>query len=79
MRKYFGKLLENVRIKYKNKHVANKGLTHTLNFVRVFKVEWIKTILSQIHDMKLLLEDVPMKITKKIIHHVKGFHFTKMV
>lgn len=36
-------------------------------------MEWIKVFLSHVHDMKLWLENGPIKITKKIIHYVTRY------
>ena len=38
-----------------------------------FKTEWIRLVLSRIHDGSLWLEDVPIKISKRIIHRVTGY------
>ena len=66
-------MCDNGALKEKNILVAKKGLTHALAFPKVFKVEWIKIVLSRIHDMKLWLEKGPIKITKSIIHQVTRY------
>ena len=48
-------------------------MTHALKFPTVFKIEWIKNVLSIIHDGFLWLEGGPIKITKKIKHRVIGY------
>ena len=64
LRNAYDKLCDNGALKEKNILVAKKGLTHALAFPKVFKVEWIKIVLSRIHDMKLWIEKGPIKITK---------------
>ena len=44
-----------------------------LDFSTVFKTQWIKIVLSQIHDRSLWLEDGPIKISKRIIHRVTSY------
>ena len=55
------------------KIVETKGLTHCLEFPIVFKIEWIRLVLSRIHDGSIWLEDGLLKITKKIVHRVTGY------
>ena len=50
-----------------------KGLTHALDFPTVFKIEWIRLVLSRIHDGCLWLEGGPIKIKKRFIHRVIGY------
>ena len=69
----YEKLCVDGRLKDEHKHVAEKGLTHALDFPRVFKIDWIKIVLSQVHDMKLWLERESTKITRKIIQRVTGY------
>ena len=64
LRATYDKLCENEKLKEYNKIVVEKGLTHALNFPRNYKIEWIKVVLRKIHDMKLLLENELVKITK---------------
>ena len=53
--------------------VEKKGLTKALVFPIVFKMEWIRIVLSRIHDGAFWLETKPMKITKKFFNRVTGF------
>ena len=53
--------------------VEKKGLTSALVYHTVFKTEWIRIVLSRIHDGCLWLEGGPIKITKRIMHRVTGF------
>ena len=53
--------------------VDKKGLTKALVFPIVFKTEWIRIVLSWIHDGAFWLETGLVKITKKIVHRVTGF------
>jgi hypothetical protein len=55
------------------KHLADKGLTHALDFPQGFKDEWIKVILSRVHDMCIWLDNGPVKITKNMIHRVTRY------
>ena len=36
-------------------------------------MEWIRVVLSRIHDGCLWLEDGPIKLSKRIIHSVNGY------
>ena len=60
----YGKVCVDGVLKEENKIVKRKGLTHVLDFPNVFKVEWIKIVLSKIHDHSVGLENGPTKITK---------------
>lgn len=73
IREAYGKLCEDGVLREKFKIVEKKGLTHALDFPNVFKTEWIEILLSRIHDSSLWLENVPIKITKRIIHRVTGY------
>ena len=42
-------------------------------FPTVFKTEWIRPVLSRIHDGSIWLEDGLVKITKRIVHRVIGY------
>ena len=53
--------------------VENKGLTHALDFPTTFKIEWIKIVLSRIHNRCIWLEGGPIKINKRVIHRVTRF------
>ena len=44
-----------------------------LSFPQSFKIEWIKIMLSEIHDGHLWLENGLVKINKTIIHRVIGY------
>ena len=48
-------------------------MTCCLKFPIVFKTEWIRLVLSKIHDGSIWIEDGLVKITKKIIHRVIGY------
>ena len=63
----FGKLCVDGVLKEENKIIERKGLTHCLYFPNVFKMEWIKILLSRIHDHSIWLENGLTKITKRII------------
>ena len=53
--------------------VKKKTLTKALAFPIVFKTEWIRIVLSRIHDGVFWLETGPVKFTKKIVNRVTGF------
>ena len=53
--------------------VEKKGLTSALDFATVFKIEWIKIVLSRIHDGCVWFEGGPIKISKRVIHKVTRF------
>lgn len=69
----YEKLCNGGILKDEFKIVERKGLTRALEFPRNFKIEWIKVILSIIHDMKYWLQNGPMEITKKIFHRFIGY------
>ena len=73
IREAYEKLCVNGTLKDKFKIVETKGLTHCLKFSTVFKTEWIRLVLSRIHDGSIWLEDGPMKITKIIVHRVTRY------
>lgn len=73
IRETYGKLCENRVLKDEFKIVETKGLTCALDFPNVFKTEWIKIVLSRIHDNSIWLENGLVKITKKIVHRVIGY------
>ena len=50
IRKAYNKLCDNRILKEEFNIVEKKGLTHALDFPTVFKKEWIKLVLSRIHD-----------------------------
>ena len=49
----YEKLCDGRILKDEYKIMEKKGLTLSLEFLRNFKIEWIKVILSRIHDMNL--------------------------
>lgn len=73
IREAYDKLCENGILKEEFKIIERKGLTHAPDFPMMFKIEWIKIILSIIHDRSLWLEDGSIKISKRIIHSVTSF------
>ena len=48
-------------------------MTHALDTPIVFKTEWIKIVLSQIHDRCIWLVKGLVKIMKRIVHRVTGY------
>ena len=68
----FDKLCDNKVLKDKFSIIERKGLTKTLEFPIIFKIEWICIVLSRIHDGAFCLETGPVKFTKKTIHRVTG-------
>lgn len=64
LRNAYYKLCENKRLKEKHKIFFEKGLTHALNFLMVFKVEWLTIILSWVNEIKFELEDGKVRIKK---------------
>ena len=73
IREVYDKLCVDGALKDEFKIVETKNLTHCLEFPIVFKTEWIRLVLSRIHDGSIWLEDGPVKITKKIVHRVIGY------
>lgn len=73
LREAYDKLCENGVLKDEFSIVERKGLTRALEFPTVFKTEWVKLVLSRIHDGCIWLESGPVKITKKIVHRVTGY------
>ena len=73
LKEAYGKLCKNGKLKDEYQIVERKGLTHALDTPTVFKIEWIKIVLSQIHDGFIWLEKGPIKITKRIVHKVTGY------
>ena len=69
----YNKLCENNFLKEEYKIVEKKGLTRALDFLNVFKTEWIRIVLSQIHDGSLWVEGGPINITKRIIHRLTSY------
>lgn len=69
----YNKLCVDGVLKDEYKIVERKGLTRSLGVPTVFKNEWVRIVLSRIHDGSLWLEDAPIKISKRIIHRVTGY------
>ena len=67
IRQAYEKLCENRVLKEEFKIVERKGLTRALDFPTVFKTEWIKIVLSIIHDGCMWLEGGPIEISKRIV------------
>ena len=73
IREAYGKLCENSVLREEFKIVEKKRLTCALDFLNIFKTEWIRIVLIWIHDNSLCLENRPIKITKRIIHMVTRY------
>ena len=73
IREYYEKMCNEGILKHKFQIVERIGLTHALEFLKKFKVGWIKVVLRRIHDMKYWLQNSPVEITKKMIHRVTGY------
>lgn len=69
----YGKLCENKILKEEYKIIERKGLTCALDFPNIFKTEWIKILLSIIHDNSIWLENGHIKITKNIVQRVTWY------
>ena len=69
----YDKLCENRVLKEEYKIAESKGLKRALGYPTSFKIEWVRLVLSRIHDGSLWLESAPIKITKRIIHRVIGY------
>lgn len=69
----YDRLCVNGVLKDEYKIAERKGLMGALGFPTAFKPEWIRIVLSRIHDGSLWLEDAPIKITKRILHRVIGY------
>ena len=70
IRKAYDRLCENGVLKEEFNIVERKGLTRALDFPTAFKIEWIKIMLSIIHDRCIWLEEGPIKISKRVVHRV---------
>ena len=70
LRDAYENLCDNGILKEEYKIVEKKCLTCALDFPTTFKTEWIKIILSKIHNGFIWLEGGPIKITKRVIHRV---------
>ena len=64
LKEAYGRLCKNGNLKDEYQIVEHKGLTYALDTPIVFKIEWIKIVLSQIQDGSIWLEKGPVKITK---------------
>lgn len=73
VRNAFEKLCVDEKLKDEIVIIEKKTLTKALAFPTVFKTEWIRIVLSRIHDGAFWLETGPVKLTKKIISRVSGF------
>ena len=73
IREAYDRLCENGVLKDEYKIVETKGLTHALEFSTVFKIEWIRLVLSRIHNGSLWLKDGIIKISKRTVHRVIGY------
>ena len=73
IRQAYDRLCENGVLREEYKIVEKKGLTRALDFPNVFKIEWIRIVLSIIHDNSLWLDNGPIKITKWIISRVTRY------
>lgn len=62
MREAYERLCEKGVLKEEYQIIEKKGLTHALEFPTIFKIEWIRIVLSKIHDGSLWLEDGLVKI-----------------
>ena len=73
LRDAYDKLCDNGVLKEEYNIVEKKGLTRALDFLTTFKMEWIKIVLSWIHDGYIWLEGGIVKIKKRVIHRFFGF------
>ena len=72
IRQAYDRLCDNRVLKEEFNIVERRGLTCALNFPMAFKTNWIKIVLSRIHDGCIWLEGGPIKITKRVVHRVIG-------
>ena len=73
IRDAYDRLCENGVLKEEYQIAKKRGLTRALEFPTIFKTEWIRIVLSRIHDGSLWLEDGLVKISKRIVHRVTGY------
>ena len=73
IREAYNKLCFNGVLKEEYNIVEKKGITRALDLPTIFKIEWIRLVLSRIHDGFLWLEGGTIKITKRTIHRVTGY------
>lgn len=69
----YDELCTDGKLNSKYEHIKIKGLTEALTYPRVFKPQWVKFVLSRVHDDFMWLEEQPFKITKEIIHLITGY------
>ena len=60
IRQAYEKLCVDGVLKEEYKIVERKVLTRVLSFPTVFKVEWVRLVLSRIHGENFWLEDIPI-------------------
>lgn len=64
-------------LKAKHMHLKTKGLLYVVDIHNQFHADWIKYVLSRMHDQFLWLEvEAPIKITKEVIQRVTGLSAT---
>lgn len=68
----YEELSENGKLKDEHKHLEVKELTNALHFPREFNFEWIRVVLSRVHEGKIWLDE-PIKISKDVIHVVTRY------
>ena len=66
IRKLYNQFFDNGVLREANTIVERKWLRHALYFSNIFKTEWIKIVLSRIHDKFIWLENGPIKIILKV-------------
>lgn len=65
---------DNGLLKEEHMHLKTKGLSHAIDIPNQFHVDWIRYVLSRVHDWFLWLEvEAPIKITKDVIQGVTTF------
>lgn len=69
----YDELCTDGKLDSKYEHIKIKGLTEALTYPHVFKAQWVKLVLSRVHDDFMWLEEQPFKITKEIIHLITGY------
>ena len=72
----YNRLCVDGKLKEEYQTIKKKGLTHALDTPTVFKVEWIKIVLSRIDDGCIWLESGLVKLTKLMIHRVTRYPTT---
>lgn len=66
-------LCTNDKLDSKFEHIIIKGLTEALVYPHVFKPQWVKFVLSRVHDDFMWLQEQPIKITKEVIHLITRY------